>query len=121
MKRTAEIVLGSIALALQFLVIIFVVPLLAIISLQFPEIISPKFEAWYAWFAVIVLAVGFFSGLIALIMMKNSPKKSGVIFIVTATLMFFLTLGATMIQTILFIIAGVMCLTRRSVTTEVTS
>lgn len=113
MKRTVEIVLGSIALALQLLVIILVVPLLAFISLQFPEIISPKFEAWYAWFVVIVLAVGFFLGIVALIILKNSPKRSGIIFIVTGIFMFFLTLGATLIQTVLFVIAGIMCIVRQ--------
>lgn len=113
MKRTVEIVLGSIALALQLLVIILVVPLLAFISLQFPEIISPKFEAWYAWFVVIVLAAGFFLGIVALIILKNSPKRSGIIFIVTGIFMFFLTLGATLIQTVLFVIAGIMCIVRQ--------
>lgn len=118
MKRTAEIVLGSIALALQLFVIMLVVPLLAFISLQFPEILSPKFEAWYAWFVVIVLVVGFFLGVLSLIILKNSPKKSGIIFIVTGIFMFFLTLGATLIQTVLFLIVGIMCLTRKSVVDE---
>lgn len=120
MKRTVEIVLGSIALALQLLVIILVVPLLAFISLQFPEIISPKFEAWYAWFVVIVLAVGFFLGIVALIILKNSPKRSGIIFIVTGIFMFFLTLGATLIQTVLFVIAGIMCIVRQPTNQNVT-
>lgn len=114
MKRTPELVLGSIALGLQLLVILLVVPLLAFFSFQFPELTSPKFEAWYAWFAVAVHIAGFFSGLVALISLKTNAKKAGIILLITGILMFFLTLGATLIQTVLFVIAGSMCLIRQS-------
>ncbi len=113
MKRTVELVLGISALALQLLLILLIVPFLIFFSFQFPELTSPKFEAWYAWFAVAVLVTGFFSGLVAMLNIKKNAKKAGVILLITGIFMFFLTLGATLIQTILLVIAGSMCLIRQ--------
>lgn len=113
MKRTAEITLVIIALVLQLLVTIIVVTFLAFFNSQFPEIVSPKFESWYAWFVVIVHVAGFLLGIISLVMLKDKPKLSGIILIVTSVIMLLLTLGATFIQSTLLIIAGVMYLTRK--------
>jgi|GEM_PF-6619932 len=113
MKRTTELVLGVIGLTLQLLIILFVVPILLFFSFQFPELISPKYEAWYAWFVVAILVAGFFLGIVALVMMKNNAKRAGVILLSIGIFSFFLTLGATLIQTILFVIAGSMCMARK--------
>lgn len=113
MKRTTELVLGVIGLTLQLLIILFVVPILLFFSFQFPELISPKYEAWYAWFVVAILVAGFFLGIVALVMMKNNAKRAGVILLSIGIFSFFLTLGATLIQTILFVIAGSMCIARK--------
>lgn len=121
MKRTTEMVLGVIALVLQLLIIILVIPIMVFISLQFPEIISPKFEAWYAWFAVAVLAAGLFVGVVALIKLKYNPKQAGITLLITGIFMFFLTLGATLIQTVLFVIVGSMCLIRKPIDQKITA
>ncbi|MFD2762481.1 DUF4064 domain-containing protein [Lentibacillus juripiscarius] len=117
MKRTAEITLGVIALALQLLVIILLVSLMVFFSSQFPEMMSEKFVPWYAWFVVAVHAAGFILGVIALVLLKSKPKTAGIVLIATSIVMLLLTLGATLIQSALFIIAGIMCLARKPVGT----
>ncbi|GAA0603299.1 hypothetical protein GCM10009001_20320 [Virgibacillus siamensis] len=59
MKRTAGITLRIIGLALQLLVIIFLVSFLSFFNFQFPEMMSEKFVPWLAWFIVAVHVVGF--------------------------------------------------------------
>lgn len=113
MKRTVETTLGVIALALQLLIIILLVSLLAFFSFQFPEMLSEKFVQWYAWFVVAVHAAGFILGVIALILLKDKPKISGVVLIATSIVMLIFTLGATFIQSVLFIISGIMCLAKK--------
>jgi len=115
LKRTGEMTLGIIALALQLLVIILLVSSLAFFGLQFPEVLSEKFVSWYAWFVVAVHVAGFISGVIALILLKDKPKISGIVLVATGIAMLLLTLGTTLIQSALFIIAGIMCLVRKPV------
>ncbi|WP_167751502.1 DUF4064 domain-containing protein [Lentibacillus salicampi] len=117
MKRTAEITLGVIALALQLLVIILLVSFMVFFSFQFPEMMSEKFVPWYAWFVVAVHATGFILGVIALVLLKSKPKTAGIVLIATSIVMLLLTLGGTLIQSALFIIAGIMCLARTPVGT----
>ncbi|WP_158589704.1 MULTISPECIES: hypothetical protein [Clostridia] len=114
MKRTAEITLGIIALALQLLIIILLVSLLSFFSFQFPEMLSTKFASWYAWFVVAVHVTGFIFGVIALILLKDKPKISGIVLVAISIVMLILTLGATFIQSVLFIISGIMCLAKKA-------
>ncbi|MBO1001344.1 hypothetical protein ACFSKI_14900 [Pseudogracilibacillus auburnensis] len=118
MKRTTEIVLGVTALLFQLLVIILLIPTLLFLSFKFPEFLSSKFNAPFAWGVVAVHITGFLSGVVALVMLKNTPQKAGITLLITGIFMFFLTLGATFIQTVLFVIAGSMCIVRRPTETK---
>ncbi|WP_169331775.1 DUF4064 domain-containing protein [Gracilibacillus halophilus] len=121
MKRTAEITLGIIALALQLLIIILLVTFMAFFNFQFPEMLSTKFVPWYAWFVVAIHLVGFIFGVIALILLKDKPKTSGIVLVATSIVMLILTLGATIIQSVLFIISGIMCLAKNPASKRLTS
>ncbi|WP_445491639.1 DUF4064 domain-containing protein [Niallia sp. 03133] len=115
MKRTPEMVLGIIALVLQLLVIILGVFIALFIGIQFPEQLPQSSEIWYAWLVLGIHVLGFVLGLAALFILKKAPKKSGIILLLTGILMLILTLGATLIQSVLFIIVGIMCFVRKPV------
>ncbi|WP_445506462.1 DUF4064 domain-containing protein [Niallia sp. 03190] len=115
MKRTTEMVLGIIALVLQLLVIVLGVSIAFLIGSQFPEQLPQSIELWYAWVVLGIHILGFVLGIIALIILKKSPKKSGIILLATAILMLLLTIGATLIQSVLFFIVGIMCIVRKPV------
>ncbi len=108
-------VLGIIALVLQLLVIVLGVSIAFLIGSQFPEQLPQSIELWYAWVVLGIHILGFVLGIIALIILKKSPKKSGIILLATAILMLLLTIGATLIQSVLFFIVGIMCIVRKPV------
>lgn len=118
MKRTVERTLGIIALSLQFLVLFFGLLFFFILDSLFPEQL-PKFgELWFGWFALVVHLVGLVLGVIAFKLLNRDPQNAGVLFLSTGVAMLLLTLGATFIQSVLFIIIGVMCLVRKSLRRE---
>ncbi|MCP3031608.1 DUF4064 domain-containing protein [Halobacillus sp. A1] len=113
MKRTGEKILLIIALSLQLIVLVLGVLLAIFVGAQFPEQLPQYSEMWFVWVVFAVHLLGFILGVVALLMMRSRAKASGIIFICTGVSMAFLTLGATLIQSILFIVAGMMCLVRK--------
>ncbi|MBM7631645.1 DUF4064 domain-containing protein [Geomicrobium sediminis] len=65
------------------------------------------------WFAVIVMIVGTVLGIIGAIKITNNAKTAGILLLVAGGGMLLLTLGTTLIQSVLLIIAGIMCLARK--------
>ncbi len=114
MKRTTETTLGIIALILQFLVTVLGISIVLIMTIQFPEQLPNFLELWYAWAIMGIHLLGFALGIIALLLIKSNPRKSGILLLFTGVLMLLLTMGATLIQSILFIIIGCMCLARKT-------
>ncbi|WP_166805885.1 DUF4064 domain-containing protein [Jeotgalibacillus sp. R-1-5s-1] len=113
MKRTVEKVLVIVALVLQLLVLISGLFLAVFIGTSYPEQLPQVTELWYGWIVLAVHLAGLLAGLAALFKMKNNPKAAGVTFLITGIIMLLLTLGATLIQSVLFMIVGIMCLVRR--------
>ncbi|RWZ54540.1 DUF4064 domain-containing protein [Halobacillus fulvus] len=113
MKRTIENVLVILALVLQLLVLMFGLIFAIFIGTAYPEQLPQVAELWYGWFVLAVHLAGLIAGLIAFVKIKDNPRASGILLVATGIIMLFLTLGATFIQSVLFIIAGIMCFVRQ--------
>ncbi|MBB6448367.1 hypothetical protein HNR44_000316 [Geomicrobium halophilum] len=136
MKRTGELVLGIIGVVINSIAAI--IGTFMTISLQVgfdqesdlienelmndPNIQAEEAEAVMGmmgmfapmgWWIVAIHVIGLILGIIALVKLKNNGKAAGILFLVAGGGMLILTLGFTLIQSILFIIAGIMCLVRK--------
>ncbi|GAK03221.1 hypothetical protein JCM19037_1524 [Geomicrobium sp. JCM 19037] len=138
MKRTGEKVLGWIGVAVNFLVIVLTAMGTVVMSAAFgSDQLQAELEADLAndpalnsedidmmlsvfsmfsaigWFAVVVMVIGMILAIIGLIKINGNAKTAGILLIVSGALMVILTLGGSIIQSVLFIIAGIMCLARK--------
>lgn len=134
MKRTAEIVLGTIGALIYAL---FAVLGGVMIWMQNnEEVVRESFEQTAeqnpsvniedfntviesmgasGWVLLIVSLVAFLLGMIAIVLLKGNknPKAAGIIFIITSVGIAIITLGAGIIPGIFYLIAGVMCFARK--------
>ncbi|GAK09303.1 DUF4064 domain-containing protein [Geomicrobium sp. JCM 19038] len=65
------------------------------------------------WFALIVMIIGTVLGIIGAIKITKNAKTAGILLLVAGGGMLLLTVGTTLIQSVLLIIAGIMCLARK--------
>ncbi len=114
MNRTLERTLATIALILQVLVIVCGLFFYFIFDAFFSEELPGFFELWYGWFVFGVHIVGVFTGIIALKLLKLGNQKAAIVFLSTGIGMLILTLGATLIQSVLFIAVGVLCIVNKA-------
>ncbi|WP_082235536.1 hypothetical protein [Halobacillus massiliensis] len=110
---SAEKILITIALVLQFLVVLLGMLFVAFIYLQYPDQLPVMVELRYAWIVLGIHLIGLIAGCAVLFYFKKHRRRSGIVLIGTAVLMGISTLGATLIQSVLFIAAGILCLTRQ--------
>ncbi|GAK14552.1 DUF4064 domain-containing protein [Geomicrobium sp. JCM 19039] len=138
MKRTGEKVLGWIGVAVNFLIIVLTaLGTVGMSALFGSDQMQAELEADLAndpalnsedidmvlsvfsmfsaigWFAVVVMVIGMILAIIGLIKINGNAKTAGILLIVSGALMVILTLGGSIIQSVLFIIAGIMCLARK--------
>ncbi len=63
---------------------------------------------------VVASAIGIILGLVSIFILKSKRQKmAGVFFIITAVLVGLLSVGLGLLQAVLFLIAGIMCLVRK--------
>lgn len=110
MNRTLERALAIIALILQGLVIIFGLLFYFVFDNFFPEELPGFFELWYGWFVFGIHIIGGFIGIVALKILNHDNQKAALLFLGTGIGMLIFTLGATLIQSALFIVVGVLCM-----------
>ncbi|QQK81375.1 DUF4064 domain-containing protein [Salicibibacter cibi] len=132
MKRTGEMALGIIGV-----VITFVIGLLVVIGtigfqsfmgmveqemMQDPTLSAQEAEAgaWalgmfgsFGWWIFVMHIIGLVIGIIAVIKLNSNAKLAGILFLVSGGAMLILTFGTSIIQSVLLIIAGIMCLVRK--------
>lgn len=65
------------------------------------------------WLLIVAAILGFLFGLIAVLLLKRRPKAAGILFIVGAVLVGFISVGAGFLPGLLYLIAGIMCLVRK--------
>ena len=68
----------------------------------------------FRWMPLLIYSLGLILAIISLIKVNDSTKTTGVLFLTSGILMFILTLGASMIQSLFFIVAGILSLVRTS-------
>ncbi|QQK81449.1 DUF4064 domain-containing protein [Salicibibacter cibi] len=71
------------------------------------------FLASLGWWAFAMHIIGLILGFVALIMLKNNPTTSGILYIIAGGPMLLLSFGISLIPSVLFIIAGIRCLVRK--------
>ncbi|AXF56212.1 DUF4064 domain-containing protein [Salicibibacter kimchii] len=133
LKRTGEMSLGIIGVVVTFIVGLFVVigtvgyqssmEMIEQEMMQDPTLSAQEAEAgaWalelfssVGWWIFCMHLIGLVIGIIAVIKLNSNAKLAGILFLVSGGAMLILTLGTSFIQSVLFIIAGIMCLVRKS-------
>ncbi|KGX92271.1 hypothetical protein N781_17475 [Pontibacillus halophilus JSM 076056 = DSM 19796] len=114
MNRTWRRRLVIIGVSLQALVLLLGVGMMVVVMLKYPNELPARTEVMYAWFVFIVHAIGLGLAVYSLGLMGRQPKRAGVYLLLTGLLMIPLTLGATVIQSLLFMVAGLGCFRRQS-------
>ncbi|AQQ53380.1 DUF4064 domain-containing protein [Planococcus lenghuensis] len=134
MKRTGEVVIGSIGAVVYGLVAAFGGMMIWLQSnedvleqslnqaaQENPEVAVGDFGAMIdtigagGWLLALTALAAIISGIVAMVLLKGNknPKVAGIIFIVTAIVAAVITAGAGIIAGIFYLIAGIMCLVRK--------
>ncbi|KMY51312.1 DUF4064 domain-containing protein [Peribacillus loiseleuriae] len=68
----------------------------------------------FGWMIIVASGIGIVLGLVSIFILKSERQTmAGVFFIITAVLVGLLSVGLGLLQAILFLIAGIMCLVRK--------
>ncbi|MFP7255662.1 DUF4064 domain-containing protein [Terribacillus goriensis] len=132
-KRTAELVLGIIGVVFNVLGAILVGVFMGVAGNSIDEEIkndptitaedaalASNFVDGLGWFYVIVCVIGAILGVVGILLLRrnSSAIASGVIFIVAAVLITFLTLFVAIIPAILYLVAGILAIVRKPIDTN---
>ncbi|MFS0561398.1 DUF4064 domain-containing protein [Terribacillus sp. 179-K 1B1 HS] len=131
--RTAELVLGIIGVVFNALAAILVGFFIVAagdamreeiyndptLTAQDADLISSVLGG-LGWYFVIVSVISAILGVVGIVLLRRDSRStvSGVIFIVTAVLSAFLTLFGSFIQSILFLVAGILAIVRKPIDTN---
>ncbi|GAB3794161.1 DUF4064 domain-containing protein [Virgibacillus kimchii] len=124
MKRTAELVLGIIGTAIDFIFFIGLGILLLLINIgvgwsgmerYLDDVLSSFLLVLLGalWIPVISSFVSFVLGLIAVIKVSGSPKLSGGLFIAAAVISSWLMFSGMLFQSLFYLAAGILCFVRK--------
>jgi hypothetical protein len=124
MKRTAELVLGIIGTAIDFIFFIGLGILLVLINIgvgwsgleaYLDEVLSGflLLILGVLWIPVLSSLVSFILGLIAVIKLNSSPRLSGGLFIAAAVISSWLMFSGILIQSLFYLTAGILCFARK--------
>ncbi|MGE8078676.1 DUF4064 domain-containing protein [Peribacillus loiseleuriae] len=68
----------------------------------------------FGWMIIVASGIGIVLGLVSIFILKSERQTmAGVFFIITAVLVGLLSVGLGLLQAVLFLIAGIMCLVRK--------
>ncbi|MBM7633128.1 hypothetical protein [Geomicrobium sediminis] len=111
-KRLPEFLLLGVGLSLQLLIatVLIVNLSVATVSTQLP--LPGVGTQAFAWFVFAVHLIGLILLIITTFHIKKSARKAGLRLLIIGAIMLIATLGATLIQSVLFIIAGVLFIVR---------
>ncbi|EZH65261.1 hypothetical protein DH09_16590 [Bacillaceae bacterium JMAK1] len=111
-KRLPEFLLLGVGLTLQlFVTAVLIISLtIATVSAQLP--LPDVGTQAFAWFVFAVHLIGLILVIITTIQIKKSARKAGLRLLIIGAIMLITTLGATLIQSVLFIVAGVLFMVR---------
>ncbi|ADC51627.1 hypothetical protein BpOF4_17930 [Alkalihalophilus pseudofirmus OF4] len=107
-----ERMLFGTGLFLQGLITVLVIPPVAFVHMYYPELLPTPLELWLAYVVLGAHIIGFVIGLQAYKLLKTERRKAVKRFLITALVMLVLTMGGTIIQSTLFIIASMMILVK---------
>jgi hypothetical protein len=126
MKRTAELVLGIIGTAIDFIFFVALGILLLLINIGagWSAIIPEGYiDEWLSSFIYLILGVlwipvissfaSFILGLIAVLMIASRPRLSGGLFIAAAVISSWLMFSGVLFQSLFYLAAGILCLARK--------
>ncbi|SFE17191.1 Protein of unknown function [Lentibacillus persicus] len=99
------------------------------IQQQQPELAQGDMEAALGifqgggWFLIILSVIGVILGILSIVFLKGNkkPKAAGIILIVTAAVSTLATLGGLIFGGVFYLIAGIMCLARKTPAEPVTT
>lgn len=132
-KRTAELVLGIIGVVFNVLGAILVGLFMGVAGNSINEQIkndptvtaedvalASNFVDGLGWFYVIVCVIGAILGVVGILLLRrnSSAIASGVIFIVAAVLITFLTFFVAIIPAVLYLVAGILAIVRKPIDTN---
>lgn len=132
LKRTGEYVLGIVGMLLSVLLTFIGIFFIALKQndgirqaiegelANDPTITMEEFSVvmnavgGFGWIIVVASAIGIILGLVSIFILKSKRQTmAGVFFIITAVLVGLLSVGLGLLQAVLFLIAGIMCLVRK--------
>ncbi|WP_164215832.1 DUF4064 domain-containing protein [Virgibacillus sp. YIM 98842] len=124
MKRTAELVLGIIGTAIDFIFFIALGLLLLLINIgvgwsgleaYFDDVLSSFLLILLGalWIPVISSFISFLLGLIAVIKVSSRPRLSGGLFIAAAVVSSWLMFSGVLFQSLFYLAAGILCFVRK--------
>ncbi|MFA1820367.1 DUF4064 domain-containing protein [Virgibacillus oceani] len=124
MKRTAELILGIIGTAIDFIFFVALGLLLLLINIgvgwsgveaYFDDVLSGFMYLLLGalWIPVISSFISFLLGLIALLKLSSRPRLSGGLFIAAAVISSWLMFSGILFQSLLYLAAGIMCFVRK--------
>ncbi|MFD2629946.1 DUF4064 domain-containing protein [Oceanobacillus kapialis] len=127
MNRTIERVLGVVAVIMDFLVAILGTGIILLVnsgigwfgesidSVEWDIVSNILYIANnLLWLLVLSFVISFILGIIAIIKVKSNAKLAGGLFIASAVISSWLLFTGVAFQCILYLIAGLMCLFRKS-------
>ncbi|WEG15175.1 hypothetical protein PQ478_11555 [Alkalihalophilus pseudofirmus] len=103
-----ERLLFGTGLFLQGLITVLVIPPVAFVHMYYPELLPTQLELWLAYVVLGAHLIGLVIGLQAYKLLETEPQKAAKRFLITALVMLVLTIGGTIIQSTLFLIASMM-------------
>ena len=124
MKRTAELVLGIIGSAIDFIFFIGLGILLVLINIgvgwsgleaYLDDVLSGflLLILGVLWIPVLSSLVSFILGLIAVIKINSNPRLSGGLFIAAAVISSWLMFSGILFQSLFYLAAGILCFARK--------